>query len=76
MPKHIGLYGGAFDPPHVGHLMVAMWATVTGFVDKVWVFPAHKHPFGEDMIPFEHRFEMCRRAFSIFENVSVKRETR
>ena len=70
----IGLYGGAFDPPHVGHLMVAMWASVTGFVDKIWIIPAYKHVFEKQMTSFDHRLNMCKEAFSIFENVQIKQD--
>lgn len=61
----IGLYGGAFDPPHVGHVMAVAYALAVGGFDEVWVLPTFKHAFEKDadMVPFEHRFAMCRSAF-------------
>jgi len=37
--KKIGLFGGSFDPPHLGHVALVQAALDTGF-DEVWVIPA------------------------------------
>lgn len=57
----IGIYGGAFNPPHIGHLKVAAHALVMGNLDSVWLLPAFHHAFGKDMAPFDDRLEMVRR---------------
>jgi len=54
----IGLYGGAFNPPHIGHLKVMTHAMAVGNLDSLWVHPAWKHSFGKDMLPFEDRLRM------------------
>lgn len=56
----IAVYGGAFNPPHVGHAMVASWIKLTGQADEVWFVPSASHPFGKDMTPFEQRLEWCK----------------
>ncbi|MEJ2539830.1 MAG: nicotinate (nicotinamide) nucleotide adenylyltransferase [Gemmatimonadota bacterium] len=41
----IGLLGGSFDPPHLGHLNVARDAREALGLDQVWLVPAHRSPF-------------------------------
>ncbi len=56
----IGVYGGSFDPPHVGHAMVAGWLLWTGRVDRVWLVPAFRHAFDKRSRPFDERVRLCR----------------
>ena len=60
----IGLYGGAFNPIHLGHLKVITHALAVGNLDQVWVVPAWEHAFGKDMAPFDERLAMCKDAVS------------
>jgi nicotinate-nucleotide adenylyltransferase len=55
----IGIYGGAFSPPHVGHALVATWILATGRADLLVFVPAANHPFGKKMAPFADRVDMC-----------------
>jgi len=55
----VAIYGGSFNPPHVGHAMVASWLRWTGRVDAVWLLPSFSHPFAKDLLPFEERVAMC-----------------
>jgi nicotinate-nucleotide adenylyltransferase len=57
--RHIALLGGSFNPPHVGHLMAALYVRATQAVDEVWLVPAFNHPFGKPLAPFEDRVAMC-----------------
>jgi nicotinate-nucleotide adenylyltransferase len=57
----VAVYGGSFNPPHVGHAMVAAWLHWTGQVDEVWLVPAFDHAFDKALAPFELRMEACRR---------------
>ena len=38
--RRIGLFGGSFDPPHVGHVALARAALARLPLDAVWVMPA------------------------------------
>ena len=68
----IAVYGGSFDPPHLGHAMVAAWALWTGRVDAVWLLPCASHPFDKDMVAFETRLSLCERLAEIIgEGVST-----
>lgn len=57
----VALLGGSFNPPHVGHLMAALFVRATQPVDEVWLMPSHRHPFGKALTSFEHRVQMCER---------------
>ena len=59
MNKRVAVYGGAFNPVHVGHAMVASWVHLTGKADEVWFVPSASHPFGKQMAPFALRVGMC-----------------
>lgn len=59
----IAVYGGSFNPPHVGHAMVASWVRWTGQADAVWLVPVFRHAFedrhGKVLAPFESRLAWC-----------------
>lgn len=55
----VAVYGGSFNPPHVGHAMVASWLLWTEQVDEVWLLPAYAHPFAKELAPYERRVAMC-----------------
>ena len=61
----MGIFGGAFDPPHLGHIALAQAAVEQLQLDALHIVPTgsawHKdrplsHP--------KHRLEMCRLAFA------------
>lgn len=55
----IALLGGSFNPPHVGHLMAALYVRATLGCDEVWLVPSFNHPFGKPLAPFDDRVAMC-----------------
>lgn len=67
----IGVFGGSFDPPHVGHVMLATWALASGAVDRVLVIPTYQHAFGKRSASFEQRRQMCEWAFAALNAVEV-----
>lgn len=46
--RQIGIYGGTFDPVHIGHLIVAQNAINTCLLDKVIFIPAYNPPHKRD----------------------------
>lgn len=63
-PKRIGILGGTFNPPHLGHLMMAEQAGTQLELDQVWLMPTAKPPHapGKQTIAASHRLEMVRLA--------------
>ena len=74
--ERLGIFGGTFDPPHVGHQILAMEAYDQLQLDKVlWVLaPNPPHKLGKKISSLELRIEMVQAAIDgddIFEFSSV-----
>jgi nicotinate-nucleotide adenylyltransferase len=56
----IAVFGGSFDPPHTGHLLVLAYVRAVHEPRRILMVPAFKHPFGKEATAsFEHRVRMC-----------------
>jgi len=64
MPQRIGLYGGSFNPIHLGHLIVAQSIAETARLDQVIFLPSHAppHKSHEQLLDAAHRAAMVRLA--------------
>src|SRR5512140_1257104 len=49
--QRIGLFGGSFDPVHLGHLLVAQAAREELALDRLFFIPAAQSPFKPDARP-------------------------
>jgi nicotinate-nucleotide adenylyltransferase len=60
----IGIFGGTFDPPHIGHLIAAQDALQSLPLDKVLFIPAlvPPHKRGRTVSPADVRLRMIRAA--------------
>lgn len=60
----IGLFGGSFNPIHVGHLIVSRAVAERLRLDKVYLIPAAlpPHRMPKNLAPPEHRLAMLRLA--------------
>ncbi|HYY51374.1 MAG TPA: nicotinate-nicotinamide nucleotide adenylyltransferase, partial [Myxococcales bacterium] len=68
------LFGGSFDPPHVGHLLAAAYVLAVEPVDELWLVPVEKHPFGKPLVgTFPHRIELCERLAAQLPRTRVSR---
>jgi nicotinate-nucleotide adenylyltransferase len=71
----IGLLGGTFNPPHVGHLICAQDAWVHLGLDRVLFVPVHTPPHKEAPSDpgVEHRVALCEAAVGDDERLGVSR---
>jgi nicotinate-nucleotide adenylyltransferase len=71
----VGLLGGTFDPPHIGHLVCAQEALVQLGLDRVLLVPAgtppHKAIVADPGV--EHRVAMCEAAVADDDRFGVSR---
>ena len=60
----ICLFGGTFDPPHIGHLLIAQTIYEAENFDKILFIPAYAPPHKNNVTPMKHRIEMVKIAIS------------
>jgi nicotinate-nucleotide adenylyltransferase len=60
----IGIFGGTFDPVHVGHLILAEQCRDQAALDEVWFLPSYHPPHKADkgITRFEQRCDMLELA--------------
>jgi len=64
--KKIGILGGTFNPPHLGHLLVAEEALQQLKLDAIWIIPVAipPHKSVSKVALAKHRLAMCKALFS------------
>ena len=68
----LGIYGGSFNPPHLGHLAVAEAARQTHGLDQVLLVPTGSPPHKTaDLATAAHRLEMVRLAVKGHEELTA-----
>lgn len=60
----IGILGGTFDPPHIGHLVIADQARAQLGLDKVWFTPVGQPPHKTGASESHHRVAMTKLAMA------------
>lgn len=72
--ERIGIYGGSFNPPHIGHVQAAAFAIDALQLDRLLVMPAGTAPHKE-LPPYsaspDQRLEMLRYCFRNEEKIVV-----
>ncbi|WP_340105036.1 nicotinate (nicotinamide) nucleotide adenylyltransferase [Rhodohalobacter sp. 8-1] len=68
-----GLFGGAFDPVHHGHVKIAKSFLDSNLIDRLLVVPTPESPHKDTsgQTPFAHRFRMLQLAFRDIDQVAV-----
>ena len=63
--KRIGVFGGTFNPPHIGHSRLVEHIRQTVSLDRLLVIPTFlpPHKASTDLASGEDRLAMCRLAF-------------
>ena len=68
----VGILGGAFDPPHIGHIALAEQVKKDLKLASVLVIPTAKPPHKRaSAVPFAKRFDMAALAFGDKEGYAV-----
>lgn len=67
----VAVYGGSFDPVHLGHVMVVSHLLLNDpSVDTVLIVPCYQQE-GKNLSHFDHRFSMCWNAFGWLPKVEI-----
>jgi nicotinate-nucleotide adenylyltransferase len=61
---HIGILGGTFDPPHIGHLVIGDQALNALGLDEVWFTPVGQPTHKRSVSAASHRVAMTRLAIA------------
>lgn len=71
----IGIYGGSFNPIHLGHTQLAASIVAQGLVDELWLLVSPLNPLKQgttsDIAEYEHRLKMAELATQNLEGVKV-----
>jgi nicotinate (nicotinamide) nucleotide adenylyltransferase len=60
----LGVLGGSFNPPHLGHALLPAYVLARGDADRVLIAPCVDHPLGKALAPFWRRMSWVRQAFA------------
>lgn len=73
--KRIGILGGTFDPPQMGHLILAQYTKENLEMDHVLFVPVADHPIKKDEVrlPLKHRLAMLKLAIDDNDAFSISR---
>ncbi|MDA7818486.1 nicotinate (nicotinamide) nucleotide adenylyltransferase [Sulfurimonas sp.] len=68
----IALFGGSFDPPHIGHKKIVDSLEKFDYIDKTIVVPTFLNPFKSTFVNTpKRRFEMLKEMFEDYKYVEI-----
>lgn len=67
----LALFGGSFNPPHIGHVLAVTYVLATQPVDGALVVPVFEHAFGKELAPFADRMALAEAAMAWLPRVEV-----
>jgi nicotinate-nucleotide adenylyltransferase len=67
----IGIFGGSFNPPHMGHIAICRYVIAHDYVDRLLVVPCFQHPYEKHLEPYDDRMMMCRLAMEGLPQVEI-----
>lgn len=68
----IAVFGGSFDPPHIGHEKIVDLALLELPIDKLFVVPTFLNPFKENFhLEPSERFELLKELFTENKKVEI-----
>jgi nicotinate-nucleotide adenylyltransferase len=71
--KDIAIFGGTFDPVHIGHYEIVKYFVDNYIVDEVWVLPSYESPHKDidTKKSFDDRVDMLKLAFKDLKSVVI-----
>ena len=62
MPVKTGIFGGTFNPIHIGHLALANYLCEYGGLDEIWFLVSPQNPFKQnvELLDDKIRLEMVK----------------
>jgi len=57
---NIAVLGGAFNPPHLGHQLIANQILDFTHIDEIWLAPCYQHTFEKKLTKVQHRATMTK----------------
>lgn len=70
--RTIALFGGSFDPPHLGHEAIVKALNELSFIDKIIVMPTFLNPFKNSSVASAtQRLEWLKEIFASMKKVEV-----
>ena len=62
--KRIGIFGGSFNPVHIGHTALAAYICKHGLVDEIWMMVSPQNPLKKnlELLDEQHRLAMMQLA--------------
>jgi nicotinate-nucleotide adenylyltransferase len=69
--EEVAVFGGSFNPPHVGHVLAVSYVRSCWGIRRVVVVPVFEHAFDKDLAEFSVRAELTRLAFEWLPEVEV-----
>jgi nicotinate-nucleotide adenylyltransferase len=70
--KSVALFGGSFDPPHIGHTAIVSKLLELPYIDEVVVMPTYRNPFKDSFhAPASLRLSWLQKIFEDEKRVIV-----
>ena len=76
--KRVGILGGTFNPPHIGHLIIADQVCHQLGLEKIYLMPSANPPHQDEKkaIEAKHRLRMVELAIEGNPKLDVEKENR
>ncbi len=68
----IGLLGGSFNPPHLGHIHISLEAKKRLGLQQIWWIPTKKNPFKSEVVEFFVKIKNCQQITKNHPRILVK----
>ncbi len=69
---NIAIFGGSFDPPHIGHESIVNETFLKFNIDKLFIVPTFLNPFkNKSFLSPLNRYELCLDLFQSKDNIEV-----